>query len=229
VKAYEIKNKIDMVTDAKAVLSVGEKDWPLSIPVIKKGSTWVFDTKAGKEEILNRRIGMNELSIIKSCEAYVDAQQEYALKDNDGDGLFEYAQKFISTPGKKDGLYWETKEGEELSPLGPIAADAAKEGYGKKPMSSRGNPYHGYHFKILKAQGKNAPGGAYDYVVNGNMIGGFALVAWPAQYGNSGVMTFLVSHTGVVYEKNLGKNTAKTVEAMKLFNPDKTWTKVETE
>jgi hypothetical protein len=228
VKAYETKNKIDMVTDAKAVLSVGEKDWPLSIPVIKKDSAWIFDTKAGKEEILNRRIGMNELAIIKFCEAYVDAQQEYALKDNDGDGLFEYAQKFESTPGKKDGLYWETKEGEELSPLGPLAADAVKEGY-KKRSGVQGYPYHGYYFKMLNAQGKNAPGGAYTYIVNGNMIGGFALVAWPAQYGNSGVMTFLVSHDGVVYQKNLGKNTAKTVEAMKLFDPDKTWTKVETE
>ena len=228
VKIYETKNKIDMETDTKAILSIGEKDWPMPIPIIKKGSAWVFDTKAGKEEILSRRIGMNELAIIKFCEAYVDAQQEFAAKDHDGDGLFEYSQKFVSTPGKKDGLYWETKEGEELSPLGPLAADAVKEGY-KKKSGVPGYPYHGYYFKMLKAQGKNASDGAYDYVVNGNMIGGFALVAYPAQYGNSGVMTFIVNHDGIVYQKNLGKNTAKVVETMKLFDPDKTWTKVETE
>lgn len=226
VKIFETKNKIDMETDTKAILYIGEKDWPMPIPIIKKGSAWVFDTKTGKEEILNRRIGINELAIIKFCEAYVDAQQEFALKDHDGDGLFEYAQKFVSTPGKKDGLYWETKEGEELSPLGPLAADAVKEGY-KKRSGVPGYPYHGYYFKMLMAQGKNASDGAYNYIVNGNMIGGFALVAYPAQYGNSGVMTFIVNHDGVVYQKNLGKNTAKTVESMKLFDPDKTWTKVE--
>jgi hypothetical protein len=228
VKIYETKNKIDMETDTKAILHIGEKDWPMPIPIIKKGSAWVFDTKTGKEEILIRRIGMNELAIIKFCEAYVDAQQEFAAKDHDGDGLFEYSQKFVSTPGKKDGLYWETREGEELSPLGPLAADAVKEGY-KKKSGVPGYPYHGYYFKMLKAQGKNASGGAYDYIVNGNMIGGFALVAYPAQYGNSGVMTFIVNHDGIVYQKNLGKNTAKVVETMKLFDPDKTWTKVETE
>jgi hypothetical protein len=228
VRIYEIKNKIDMETDSKAILFIGEKDWPMPIPIIKKGSVWVFDTKAGKEEILTRRIGMNELAIIKFCEAYVDAQQEYAAKDHDGDGLFEYSKIFVSTPGKKDGLYWETKEGEELSPLGPLAADAVKEGY-KKRSGVPGYPYHGYYLKMLMAQGKNASGGAYNYVVNGNMIGGFALVAYPAQYGNSGIMTFIVNHDGVVYQKNLGKNTAKTVESMKLFDPDKTWTKVATE
>lgn len=226
VQAYETKHKIDMAGDSKAILSIGEKDWPLSIPIIKKGSVWVFDTKTGKEEILNRRIGMNELATIKFCEAYVDAQQEYSMKDYDGDGLLEYAQKFVSSPGKKDGLYWETKEGEELSPLGPLAADAVKEGY-KKRSGVPGYPYHGYYFKMLKAQGKNASGGAYDYIVNGNMIGGFALVAYPAHYGNSGIMTFIVNHDGVVYQKNLGKNSAKAVEAMKLFDPDKTWKKVE--
>jgi len=228
VKAYETKNKIDMATDAKAVLSVGEKDWSMPIPIVKKDSSWIFDAKAGAEELLNRRIGMNELNTIKFCEAYVDAQQEYVMKDRDGDGYLEYAQKFISTPGKQDGLYWEKKEGEELSPLGPLAAEAVKEGH-KKKSEGQGNPYHGYYFKVLKAQGKNAPGGAYDYVVNGNMIGGFALAAYPAQYGNSGIMTFMVNQDGVVYQKNLGKDTAKMAEAIKVFDPDKTWKKVETE
>jgi hypothetical protein len=227
VKAYEEKNKIEMVSDSKAILSVGEKDWPLPIPIVKKGQRWSFDTKAAKAEILNRRIGRNELSTIKVCEAFVDAQLEYALKDNDGDGLFEYADKFRSDPGKKNGLYWETKEGEEPSPLGPFAAEAYKSGYGKQESSGEPRPYHGYYFRILKAQGKNAPGGAYDYVVKGNMIGGFALVAYPAQYGNSGIMTFIVNQDGIVYQKNLGKETAKLAQAIKVFDPDKTWKKVE--
>jgi hypothetical protein len=229
VKAYEDKNKIVMVNDSKAILSVGEKDWPLPVPMVKKGQKWSFDTKAAKEEILNRRIGRNELSTVKFCEAFVDAQMEYALKDNDGDGLFEYAEKFWSDPDKKNGLYWETKEGEESSPMGPLAAEAAKAGYGKQNSSDKFRPYHGYYFKILKAQGKNAPGGAYDYVVKDSMIGGFALVAYPAQYGNSGVMTFIVNQAGAVYQKNLGKDTAKTAQAIKLFDPDKTWKKVESE
>jgi len=229
VKAYEEKNKIEMVSDTKATLIVGEKDWPLPIPIAKKGKGWLFDSKGAKEEILNRRIGRNELAVIKVCEAYVDAQQEFALMDSDGDGLFEYAQKFMSTPGKKDGLYWETKEGEKPSPLGPFAAKARNEGYLKQSSAEKPQPYHGYFYKILKGQGKNAKGGAYDYVVNGNMIGGFALVAYPAQFANSGVMTFIVNHDGVVYQKNLGKDTAKLAQSMKLFDPDKTWKKVESQ
>ena len=229
LKVFKEKNMIEMVSDSKAMLSIGEKDWPLPIPIVKKGKTWYFDTKAAKVEILNRRIGRNELFTIKFCEAFVDAQLEYALKDNDGDGLFEYAEKFWSDPGKKNGLYWETKEGEEPSPLGPFAAEAYKAGYGKQKSSDKSRPYHGYYFRILKAQGKNAPGGAYDYIVKGNMIGGFALVAYPAQYGNSGIMTFIVNQAGVVYQKNLGKDTAKIAQAIKLFDPDKTWKKVESE
>jgi hypothetical protein len=227
IRLYDEKNKIEMVSDSRAILSVGEKDWPLPIPIVKKGQLWLFDSKAGKEEILNRRIGRNELAVIKVCEAYVDAQQEFALMDTDGDGLFEYAQKFMSSPGKKDGLYWETKEGEKTSPIGPFAANAKKEGYLKKSTQDRPQPYYGYFYKILKGQGKNAPGGAYDYVVKGNMIGGFALIAYPAQYGNSGIMTFIVNHEGVVYQKNLGKDAAKVAEATKVFDPDKTWKKVE--
>lgn len=227
VKGYEEMNKLVRETDSKMTLVVGKEEWPLPIPIVKKGETWAFDTMAGKEELLNRRIGRNELYTVKVCLAYVDAQREYALKDHDGDGLLEYAKKFRSTKGKKDGLYWEAKEGEEQSPLGPLAAQAVKEGYtGRKPGDNP-VPYHGYFYKILKAQGKDAPGGAYDYVVKGNMIGGFALVAYPAEYGNSGVMTFIVNHDGVVYEKDLGKETAKIAGAMTKYDPDKTWKKVE--
>ena len=226
LKAYEAKNALIPDGDAKAVLQIGTEEWPFPIPIVKKGEKWFFDTKKGKEELINRRIGRNELDTIQTCLAYVDAQREYAGKDRDGDGLFEYAQKFVSTPGKKDGLYWEAKPGEEESPFGDLFARATREGY--KKTSNKPIPYHGYFFKILKAQGKNAPGGAYDYLVNGRMIGGFAMVAYPAQYGVSGVMTFVVNHDGIVYEKNLGKNTAKIAQAMKLFDPDKTWRKVET-
>jgi hypothetical protein len=182
---------------------------------------------AGKEELLNRRIGRNELNTIQTCLAMVDAQREYAMKDRDSDKVREYAQKFMSTKGKKDGLYWEVKEGEKQSPLGSLAAQAVQEGYASKKPGDKPSPYHGYFYRILKAQGKNAPGGAYDYVVNGNMIGGFALVAYPAEYGASGIMTFVVNHDGVVYEKDLGKETGKIAKAMTKFDPDKTWKKVE--
>jgi len=226
LKAYEVKHALIREGDAKAVLQIGTEEWPFPIPLVKKNQQWLFDTKKGKEEMNYRRIGRNELSTIQACLAYVDAQREYAAKDRDGDGLFEYAQKFWSTPGKKDGLYWEAKPGEEESPLGDFAARATGEGY--KKTSNKPVPYHGYFFKILKAQGRNAPGGAYDYIVNGRMIGGFGMVAHPANYGVSGVMTFVVNHDGIVYEKNLGKDTTKIARAMKLFNPDKTWKKVET-
>jgi hypothetical protein len=220
-------NKLEKETDKKVTLVVGTHDWPFPVPIVKKGETWVFDTMAGKEELLNRRIGRNELNTIKVCLAYVDAQREYALKDRDGDGLLEYAQKFRSTAGKKDGLYWQAKEGEEQSPLGDLAARAVKEGYTSKKPGDNPVPYHGYFYKILKAQGKNAPGGAYDYVVKGSMIGGFALVAYPAEYGNSGVMTFIVNHDAVVYEKDLGKDTAKIASTMTKYDPDKSWKKAE--
>ena len=225
VRAYEAKNALVQDGDAKAVLQIGPHDWPFPIPIVKKNQQWSFDTKKGKEELNNRRIGRNELSTIQTSLAYVDAQREYAAKDRDGDGLFEYAQKFVSTPGTKDGLYWEAKPGEEESPFGDLFARATREGY--KKTDNKPVPYHGYYFKILKAQGKDAPGGAYDYVVKGRMIGGFGLVAYPANYGVSGVMTFVVNHDGMVYEKNLGKDTAKTAQAMKRFNPDKTWKKAE--
>jgi len=227
VKAYEEAGKLVSGGDKRIVLHVGKEDYPFPIPIVKKGEVWFFDTKAGKEEILNRRIGRNELSTIQVCLAYVDAQREYARKDREGGGLMEYAQKFISEKGRKDGLYWEAQQGEEQSPLGPLAAQAVREGYTRRKPGERPQPYHGYYYKILKAQGKNAPGGAYDYVVNGKMIGGFALAAYPAEYGVSGVMSFIVNHDGAVYEKNLGKETEKVAGAMKKFNPDKTWKKVE--
>jgi len=225
VKAYEEANKVVTESDTKMVLHVGKEDYPFPIPIVKKGELWFFDTQAGKEEILNRRIGRNELSTIQVCLAYVDAQREYARRDREAGGLKEYAQKFISEKGKKDGLYWETKGGEEQSPLGPFVVNAIKEGYTKK--GDKPIPYHGYYYKILKAQGKNAADGGYDYIVRGKMIGGFALVAYPAEYGVSGVMTFIVNHDGVVFEKDLGKQTEKLAGAMKKFNPDKTWKKVE--
>ncbi len=227
VKAYEAMNKLEKETDKKVTLVVGKDDWPFPVPIVKKGETWVFDTMAGKEELLNRRIGRNELNTIQTCLAIVDAEREYAMKDRDNDKLREYAQKFRSTPGKKDGLYWEAKEGEEQSPLGDLAAKAVKEGYTPKKPDQGPQPYHGYYFRILKAQGKNAPDGAYDYVINGKMIGGFALVAYPAEYGASGIMTFIVNQDGVVYEKNLGKETGKKASEMTKFDPDKTWKKVE--
>jgi hypothetical protein len=224
---YEQKNKLVWEGDKKVILDIGTDDWPMPIPVVKKGDTWGFDTKAGKEEILSRRIGRNELDVIQVCLAYVDAQREYALKDRDGDGIRKYAQRFGSEKGKKNGLYWEAKEGEEQSPLGPLAAEAVKEGYILKKAGGNPTPYHGYYYKIITAQGKNAPGGAYDYLVKGKMIGGFAMVAYPAAYGNSGVMTFMVNQDGVVYQKDLGKDTEKIASVMKKFDPDKTWEKAQ--
>ena len=227
VKACEEMTKLEKETDKKVTLVVGNNEWPFPIPIVKKGETWVFDTMAGKEELLNRTIGKNELNTIQACLAYVDAQREYAMKDRDSNNLREYAQKFGSTKGKKDGLYWEAKEGEEQSPLGPIAAQAVREGYTGRKTGDKPVPYHGYFYRILKAQGKNAPGGAYDYMVNGKMIGGFALVAFPAEYGASGIMTFIVNHDGVVHQKDLGRETGKIASAMTKYDPDKTWKKVE--
>jgi Protein of unknown function (DUF2950) len=227
IAAYDEKHKIEKPSANKAVLSVGPEDWPFPIPVVKKGDAWYFDTKAGKEELFNRRIGRNELNVIDSMRAYVEAQREYGKTDWDGDGVYPYAQKIMSTPGKKDGLYWEAKEGEPASPLGPLVAKAAAEGYKKKGGSDNPSPFHGYYFKVLKAQGKLAMGGAFDYVVKGNMILGFGLLAYPAKYGSSGIMTFMVNHEGVVYQKDLGKDTAKLAKAMKAYNPGPGWKKVE--
>jgi hypothetical protein len=223
IAAYEEKHQLVNEGDNKVILIIGQHDWPMPIPLIKQGEAWLFNTKEGKEEILNRRIGKNELNTMEVCLAYVDAQREYAMKDCDGNRLRDYAQRFASTPGKKDGLYWEAKEGEGQSPMGPLMAKAAKAGY-TQPTTLM--PYHGYYYKILKAQGKHATGGAYSYVVHGNMMGGFALVAYPAEYGNSGIMTIIVNQDGVVYQKDLGKETKKIAEAMTLYDPDETWQQV---
>ena len=225
LKLYDEKKRLEQTAD-KAVLSIGNEDWPFSIPMVKKDAVWRFDTEEGREEILARRIGRNELSVIQVCLAYVDAQKEYAVKDRDDDGVLAYAQKFLSDPGKKNGLYWKAKEGDEQSPLGPLVGAAQEKGYSGKQSEGKPIPYHGYYYRILKAQGKNAKGGEYDYVVMGKMIGGFALVAYPARYGSSGIMTFIVSHAGEVYQKDLGENTENTALKMKLFNPDSTWNKI---
>ncbi|HEY2558698.1 MAG TPA: DUF2950 domain-containing protein [Caldimonas sp.] len=220
--AYDEKHSIVNEGDAKAVLDVGKDDWPFPAPLVKNAQGWVFDSDAGREEVLNRRVGRNELDTVQTLLAVVDAQREYAAQDSGAHGLAVYATKFASSPGKKDGLYWPTKAGEPESPLGPLVASAVRGGYGGQ---SAGSPraYHGYHYRMLIAQGKDAPGGAFDYRVNGKLFGGFAVVAWPASYGNSGVQTFIVSHAGVVYAKDLGPNSAAMAGKMELFNPDKSW------
>jgi hypothetical protein len=223
VAAYDAKHKIDMEGDSKAIIVIGQEDFPLPIPILRKDGMWRFDTAAGRDEILFRRIGKNELDAVQASLAYVDAQNEYAEKDRTGAGMNTYAQRIISQPGKKDGLYWPASQGEEESPLGDLVAQATAQGY---RVGGGRTPYHGYYFKILTKQGQAAPGGELDYVVNGKMIGGFALVAYPADYRNSGVMTFIVSHAGDVYQKDLGPNTARLAERMTSFNPDLTWQKV---
>jgi hypothetical protein len=199
----------------KAVLAVGDKGWTLPIPIVKDAAGWKFDPRAGADEMRTRRIGRNELAAMQAVLAYYDAQKEFASRDRNKDGVREYAQKLVSSPGKQDGLFWPTKAGEPDSPLGPLLADI-------KP----GEGYHGYRYRILKAQGKDAPGGAYDYVIGGRMRAGFALVAWPIRYGDTGVMSFIVSHDGQVYEKDLGSGTDGIARGMTRFNPDSSWTKV---
>ena len=226
--AYNEKNAI--VTEGESrVITVGNSAWPFPIPLVKSGAGWRFDTEKGREEILNRRIGANELDAMQVILALVDAQREYAMKDRDGDKIFEYARRFRSEAGKKNGLYWEAKSGAEASPLGPLAAQAQGAGYSTQAPGAGQTavPYYGYYYKILEGQGKDAPGGAYSYVVNGNMMGGFAFVAFPAEYGNSGVMTFMVNHDGKVFQKNLGANTAALAKNMQVYNPDKTWVEVQ--
>ena len=227
INLYEQKSRLEEADVNEVVLYVGDEGWPFPIPIVKIDGAWWFDTDEGREEILARRIGRNELSVIQTSLAYVDAQREYALKDRNSDGLLAYAQKFVSDSGKKDGLYWEVKEGDEQSPLGLLVAAAQEKGYTGKQSGYKPVPYHGYYYRILKAQGKSARGGSYDYVIKGKMIGGFALLAYPARYGSSGIMTFIVNHDGVVYQKDLGENTEKAALAIKRFNPDRTWEKAE--
>ena len=207
--------------DGSAIAQVGKNDWPLPIPLVKAGNRWRFDTAAGKEELLNRRIGENELVAIDVCRTYVDAQHEYAEVDRTGAGARTYAQRILSTPGKKDGLYWDDESGKDPSPLGPALAEAAAEHYEFNPGEPA--PYHGYYFRILTAQGSKAPGGARSYVTDGKMRGGFGLVAYPAEYGSSGIMTFVVNQKGIVFQKNLGEKTAELGKAMTLYDPDGSW------
>jgi hypothetical protein len=221
IEAYDAKHQLVMEGADKAALIIGREDWPFPIPLVRKDGTWRFNTAAGREEILYRRIGRNELSAIQACLAYVDAQQEYAERGIAGNGV--YAQHIVSRPGKKNGLYWPAQSNADESPLGELAASAAAEGY---RVGQQRAPYHGYYYKVLTRQGPNASGGALDYIVRGRMIGGFALLAYPAEYRNSGVMTFLVNHQGNVYEKDLGPNTARIAASMTAFNPDNTWRRI---
>ena len=223
VAAYDAKHQIAMEGDSKAILVIGPEDFPIPIPLIRKDGMWRFDTAAGREEILFRRIGRNELDTIQSCLAYVDAQNDYAEKDRTNAGVKTYAQRIISQRGKKDGLYWPTSQGGEASPLGELVAQATTQGY---RVGGGRTPFHGYYFNILTKQGAAAPGGELEYIVRGKMIGGFALVAYPAEYGNSGVMTFIVNHSGDVFQRDLGPDTAKLAGRMNSYNPDKTWQKV---
>jgi len=221
-QAYAEASKVERQGDAKAILMIGKDEWPMPIPMVKGKDGWRFDARQGGEEVLNRRVGRNELSTVQVMLAYVDAQREYYLRNPRNDKLLHYAQKFGSVPGKRDGLYFPTKAGEAPSPLGPLFTKAKAAGYGKDE-DGLPDPYYGYRYRILTRQGPDAPGGAYDYVVQGRMIGGFALIAWPASYGSSGVMTFIVNHDGVVYEKDLGPDTAAAAGKITRFNPDKTW------
>ena len=218
---YDAKHAVKTEGNKKGTLMLGPDDFPFPIPLVNTKTGWEFDTDEGRIEVLRRRIGRNELDAIQTALAFVDAENEYADKDR-GEGTGVYAQRIVSTPGKKDGLFW--RDDSDPSPLGALAAEASSEGYktGEGPA-----PYHGYYFRILKGQGSDAPGGALDYVVKGKMIGGFALIAWPAEYGNSGVMTFMVNHAGTVYQKDLGKRTEFVAQRATLFDPDQTWKKVD--
>jgi hypothetical protein len=225
VVAYDEANRIELQGKDKAALIVGKEDWPFPIPAIKQGNAWHLDSAAGKEDILDRRVGRNELAVIEVCRAYVDAQREYASMDRNNDGYIEYAQKFASSSGKHDGLYWPTKEGEEQSPLGPLVAAAQAAGYPLGKTSESPIPYYGYYYRILTGQGSHAAGGTFNYIVNNHMIGGFGLVAFPAQYGVTGIMTFIVNHDGVVYQKDLGPDTTSIAEKISLFDPGSGWRK----
>lgn len=222
--AYDLKHNVETRGDGAAELVVGASDWRLPIPLVQRDGSWVFDTARGREEVLFRRIGRNELSTIQAMLAFVDAENDYADMNPTGDRVASYAQRIVSTPGKKDGLYWPTSANEPRSPLGAAMAAATIQGY---RVGQEATPYHGYNYRVLTAQGPTAPGGSLNYVLNGKMIGGFALVAWPAVYGNSGVMTFLVNHDGVVFQKDLGDRTERIASRMTAFNPDHTWKKVE--
>ena len=220
-EAHEKKSvSVDSKSGNRAFLLVGDEDWPFPVPIVKRGDKWFFDGKAGRQELLYRRIGANELDAITICHGYVEAQHEYAFQKREGYEVNQYAQRIISTPGTQDGLAWQSADGSWVGPIGEKVARAIEDGY------SRGEPYHGYFFKILKGQGPAAPLGEMDFVVKGVMIGGFALVAAPAEYGVTGVKTFIVSHDGVVFERDLGPKSLAEFQSMERFNPDKSWAPV---
>ena len=224
------KTELAKVNDSQYSVEFGNDGWSFPVPIVKRTDGWAFDTSQGVEELRLRRVGRNELDTILVCATYAVAQWDYFLDgDWNNDGVQEFAQKLVSSPGQKDGLYWASVEGEEPSPLGPLVAYARTEGY-RGERDTGGNlkptPFHGYYLKVLKAQGPSAPGGAYSYLINGRMIGGFALIAYPAVYGSSGVMTFIVSQQGHIYQKNLGPNSEKIAQAMTTYNPDETWERV---
>jgi hypothetical protein len=218
IAAAKQRTRLETLPNGEIVIHVGKDDWPLPIPLVKDGNEWRFDTANGLQELLNRRIGRNELKAIAASHAYADAQRAHMKLEGD------YAQKVRSDPGKRDGLYWDDPSGKKPSPLGPLFAEATAEGYGKQPAEAGPQPYHGYMFRILTSQGASAPGGAKDYLKDGKMTGGFAMVAYPAEYNSSGVMTFMVGPQGVVYQKNLGDKTADVAKAMTGFDPDESWT-----
>lgn len=220
---YNAGHSLDTSVAGKATLEVGQDKWPFPIPLVQKDGGWYFDSAAGAEEIINRRVGANELSTIQSCLAYVDAQQEYYLRNVQKDPLQHYANKLISTTGKKDGLYWPTGPNDSPSPLGEELAAARAEGY-LQPGTPKGAPFHGYIYRMLTSQGPQAAGGAYDYLVNGELLGGFGLIAIPAEYGSSGVMTFIVNQDGLVYSRDLGPRTEQVAMGIVEFNPDSMWT-----
>ena len=226
------KTELTKVNEAQYSVEFGNDGSPFPVPIVKRGDRWAFDATQGVKELLLRRVGRNELDTILVCAAFAVAQWDYFLDDWNNDGVQQFAQKFISSPGKKDGLYWPNADGAEPSPLGPLVAYARTEGYqGKRDEAGnvKPTPFHGYYLKILKSQGPNAPGGRYTYLINGRMIGGFALVAYPAVYGSSGVMTFIVNQQGKVYQKNLGPNTEKIAGAMTIYDPDQSWEYVSTD
>jgi hypothetical protein len=223
VARYDLKHTIVRDGD-KATLTIGDDDYPFAFPIVKSGELWRFDAAAGRDEMLARRIGANELDAIKVMQAIVDAQREYASEDRNGDGVLDYAQKFESSPGKHDGLYWKTKTGEQASPMGELAARASGEGYRKNEKGP--TPYHGYYYRMLKGQTKSAESGAVDYVVKGHAIGGFAVIAWPAKYGNSGIMTFIVNQDGKIYQADLGPETSTRAREVQRFDPGTGWSQV---
>ncbi len=217
--------QLEKMDDSTSILHVGKDDWRFPIPIVRRSDgKWFLDTESGKAEILARRIGKNELEAIQICRIYVDAQREYASRDWDGSDVVKYAQKILSTPGKMDGLYWTASAGQDPSPLAQLVAQAKMEGY--EPTPGKPAPYHGYRFRVLRRQGPAAPGGQYDYTINGNMVAGFALIAYPAEYGSSGIMTFIVNQRGKVYQKDLGIDTNQIARHITAYNPDSSWTPV---